>query len=241
MSAYPVWCVETQAIRDGQMKRKWPGVTKQLQILNNGLREQYDDIVSDIRRVVKEAEAGYHRGAFDKALDIMVTRHLGSFGEDDEWLDRWVHGFNKSATSMDVTKQLCGEDDSSMRWYLWVTFYTGKKLDKQYSIPITTGKDEAGARFRIPDFIGVEIDANGVVDDFKFESRMQRMADLLEGLREIATPMMRIVMGEAKEQRYRIRDMINGIAVKHHIDEAIYKEATNELAGVYEDRHGERP
>ena len=27
-----------------------------------------------------------------------------------------------------------------------------------------------------------------------------------------------------KEQRHRIRDMINDVAGKHHIDEAIYKE-----------------
>ena len=75
--------------------KKWPGVNKQLEILNKGLREQYGNLVWSVNRIVRDAEKDYGRGSFDTALTALAQDYFGTHGPHDEFFDKWRHnGFS---------------------------------------------------------------------------------------------------------------------------------------------------
>lgn len=212
------------------MKRKWPGVNKQLEILNNGLRKNYNDFVGSINRIVKGAENGYHRGAFDTALEAIVRDHMGFHREDkdSEFFDMWLHGGFSGAKELiiDWEGQPSYYDNITYATlYLEFKFHNGSS--QKFVIPVGITKDRSGelknVKFHVPGFSEVFLSGEELVTD-RYDRCIERLKELEVDLVNIINPLMRIVLGEARQKRYRLRDIINDAATKYEVKEAIYEE-----------------
>lgn len=212
------------------MKRKWPGVNKQLQILNNGLRKNYNDLVWAINKIVREAENGYHRGAFDSALEAIVRDHMGFHREDKDYgfFDKWLHGgFSGSKELIIDWEGQPSHYDNVTYATLYLEFKYHDGSSHKVVIPVCTTKDRHGdlkdVKFRIPGFSEVFMSGEELVTE-RYDKCIERLKKLETDLWNIINPLIRIVLGEARQKRYRIRDMINDAATKYEVKEAVYTE-----------------
>jgi hypothetical protein len=216
------------------MKRKWPGVNKQLEILNKGLREQYGTLMWTVNHIVKDAEKGYGRGSFNTALTTLVQDYFGTYGPDDEFFDKWHHNGFSAASGMVI--DWFGEPDhySNISYAtIQIRFEYLKGEWRSFHFPVEVIKDDGGnlkrVNFRAPGFEEVHLNSDDEkVDTDRHDKREDEMKRLISDLNHCINPLMRIVLGDAKQKRYRIRDMINEVARKYEVKEAIYTEEDDE-------------
>ncbi len=213
------------------MKRKWPGVNKQLEILNKGLREQYGNLVWSVNRIVRDAEKDYGRGSFDTALTELAQDHFGTHGPHDGFFDKWRHNGFSAPNDMVIdwfgTPEHCSNVTHSN---IQIRFDYPNGEWKRFCFPVTTIRNKADrslqkVQFRIPEFVDVRFvkDAEEI-DTAAHDERVEEMKRLIIDLHHCINPLMRIVLGEARQKRYRIRDEINDVARKYNVKEAIYEE-----------------
>jgi hypothetical protein len=211
------------------MKRKWPGVTQHLRQLNNGLREVYNGWASDIRQIVRDAEKGYNRGTFDKVLKALAMDYSGYRGPDDPLFEKFSHGGFLGIVNMSVELVKNGDYSNVTYGTLHVRF--GKPGDVgnwsyDFLFPVrykTDSHDIASLEFCLPEFFGVDY-YDGEVLTAKYDKCIERMKKLYDDLKRSINILIRAVMGENKERRYKVRDALNLAAEKYGIKEAIYEE-----------------
>lgn len=212
------------------MKRKWPGVNKQLEILNKGLREQYGELMCTVNRIVRDAEKDYGRGSFNTALTTLAQDYFGTYGPDDEFFDKWHHNGFSAASGM-VIDWFGRPDHYANISYatIQIRFEYLKGECRSFHFPVEVIKDNGGGlkrvHFRAPGFVEVYLNSeDDKVDTDRHDKREGEMKSLISDLNHCINPLMRIVLGEAKQKRYRIRDEINEVARKYDVKEAIYEE-----------------
>lgn len=210
--------------------KKWPGVNKQLEILNKGLREQYGNLMWTVYHIVKDAEKDYGRGSFNTALTTLVQDYFGTYGPDDEFFDKWHHNGFSGAQNMVI--DWFGEPDHYVN-ISYATIQIRFKYQKGewhgFHFPVEVINGDSGdikrVNFRAPEFVEVRFDRDDdKVDTNGHDKRVDEMKRLISDLHECVNPLMRIVLGDAKQKRYRIRGMINDVARKYDVKEAIYEE-----------------
>lgn len=210
--------------------KKWPGVNKQLEILNKGLREQYGNLMWTVYHIVKDAEKDYGRGSFNTALTTLVQDYFGTYGPDDEFFDKWHHNGFSGAQNMVI--DWFGEPDHYANISYAAIQIRFKYLKDEwhgFHFPVEVINGDSGdikrVNFRAPEFVEVRFDRDDdKVDTDGHDKRVDEMKRLISDLHECVNPLMRIVLGDAKQKRYRIRGMINDVARKYDVKEAVYEE-----------------
>lgn len=211
------------------MKRKWPGVNQQLKQLNNGLREVYDGLASSILQIVRDAEKGYNRGTFDKVLLCLAMDYSGHRTDGDPLFEKLAHGGFSGADEMfvELTK------DSA---YANVTYGTlhvilrkcddGGKPAYDFSFPVEYKMkcgDVVSVGLHLPEFSGVDMYDGDIITE-RYDRCIARMEKLRDDLKASVNILIRAVMETNKEHRYKVRDVLNIVAEKYGIKEAVYEE-----------------
>ena len=211
------------------MKRKWPGVNQHLKQLNNGLREVYNGWASDIRQIVRDAEKGYNRGTFDNVLAALALDYRGYRNDGDPLFEKFAHGGFSGIVNMNVELVKRSEYSNMSYGNLLVRFHKPGDAGKwayDFLFPVEyemKSRDIVHLGLHLPEFVGVDYyDDN--VDTAGYDNCIERMKKLHDDLKRSINILIRVVMGENKERRYKIRDALNLVAEKYDIKEAIYEE-----------------
>ena len=210
--------------------KKWPGVNKQLEILNKGLREQYGTLMWTVNRIVKDAEKDYGRGSLNAALTTLVQDYFGTYGSDDEFFDKWHHNGFSGAHNMVIDwfgKPDYYTDIAYATIQIRFEYLNGEWRSFHFPVEVIkyNGGDLKRVNLRAPGFVEVSLNSDDdKVDTDRHDKRVDEMKRLISDLHMCVNPLMRIVLGEAKQKRYRIRDEINEVARKYDVKEAIYEE-----------------
>ena len=210
--------------------KKWPGVNKQLEILNKGLREQYGTLTWTVYHIVQDAEKDYGRGSFDTALTTLVQDYFGTYGPDDDFFDKWHHNGFSGARKMVI--DWFGKPDHYVNLSyatIQIRFEYLNDEWRSFHFPVEVINGDSGdikrVNFRTPEFVEMRFDTNDEkIDAEAHDKRVDEIKRLISDLHHCINPLMRIVLGEAKQKRYRMRDEINEVARKYNVKEAIYEE-----------------